>query len=133
MPVLQLTTIGRRTGQVRTVILTSPTRLGEALVVVAPRGGDDQHPGWFLNLQDESDVQVAVQGQPAGPMRARVAADAEPGPDAPALGDDVAGQVVGVHLAAANSATPRRPSATSRSWSVPSNSPATVSTAATTR
>jgi deazaflavin-dependent oxidoreductase (nitroreductase family) len=73
MPVLQLTTTGRKTGLPRTVILTAPTRVGDALVVVASRGGDDRHPGWFLNLQDDPRVQVRVQGQPERPMRARVA------------------------------------------------------------
>jgi deazaflavin-dependent oxidoreductase (nitroreductase family) len=77
MPVLELTTTGRKTGQPRTVMLTSPARLGEAFVVVASRGGDDHHPGWFLNLRDEPRVQVAVQGRPAQPMRARVATEQE--------------------------------------------------------
>ena len=72
MPVLQLTTIGRKTGQPRTVILTAPARLGADLVVVASRGGDDQHPAWYLNLQDNPDVQVALRGEPARRMRARV-------------------------------------------------------------
>jgi deazaflavin-dependent oxidoreductase (nitroreductase family) len=73
MPVLQLTTIGRKSGQARTVLLTSPLQEGTTFVVVASRGGDDQHPAWFLNLSDNPDVQVALQGKPAEPMRARVA------------------------------------------------------------
>jgi deazaflavin-dependent oxidoreductase (nitroreductase family) len=77
VPVLELTTTGRKTGQPRTVILTSPVRAGDALVVVAARGGDDRHPAGFLNLQDDPDVRVALQGEPARPMRARVATPAE--------------------------------------------------------
>ena len=77
MPVLELTTTGRKSGQRRTVMLTSPARLGEAFVVVASRGGDDHHPGWFLNLRDDPRVQVAVQGRTAQPMRARVATEQE--------------------------------------------------------
>ena len=77
MPVLQLTTTGRRTGRPRTVMLTTPTRVGQALVVVASRGGDDLNPSWFLNLQENPDVQVAVQGRPTQPMRARVATPQE--------------------------------------------------------
>jgi deazaflavin-dependent oxidoreductase (nitroreductase family) len=73
MPVLRLTTIGRKSGLPRTVLLTSPARVGEALVVVASRGGDDRHPAWFLNLQNDPHVQVSVQGGPTRPMRARVA------------------------------------------------------------
>ena len=77
MPVLELTTTGRKSGQRRAVMLTSPARLGEALVVVASRGGDDNHPGWFLSLRAGPRVQVAVQGRPAQPMRARVATEQE--------------------------------------------------------
>jgi deazaflavin-dependent oxidoreductase (nitroreductase family) len=77
MPVLELTTTGRKTGRSRTVLLTSPMRDGAALVVVASRGGDDQHPAWFLNLRENPDVEVAVQGKPSQRMRARVATSEE--------------------------------------------------------
>jgi deazaflavin-dependent oxidoreductase (nitroreductase family) len=77
MPVLELTTTGRKSGQPRSVMLTSPLQEGPALVVVASRGGDDQHPGWFLNLRDNPDVKVAVKGGPPRRMRARVATDEE--------------------------------------------------------
>jgi len=77
MPVLELTTTGRKSGQPRSVMLTSPLRDGDALVVVASRGGDDKSPAWLLNLKDNPDVEVAVQGKPAEPMRARVATPEE--------------------------------------------------------
>jgi deazaflavin-dependent oxidoreductase (nitroreductase family) len=73
MPALELTTTGRKSGQRRSVMLTSPVQEGERIVVVASRGGDDQHPAWFLNLRDQPDVEVAFKGQPAQPMRARIA------------------------------------------------------------
>jgi deazaflavin-dependent oxidoreductase (nitroreductase family) len=73
MPVVELTTIGRKSGQPRSVLLTSPLQEGTAVVVVASRGGDDQHPAWFLNLRDHPDVQVALNGGPRQPWRARVA------------------------------------------------------------
>lgn len=76
MPVLELTTTGRKSGQPRSVMLTSPHQEGDALVVVASRGGDDTHPAWFLNLKDTPDVEVAYKGAERRPMRARVA-DAE--------------------------------------------------------
>ena len=82
MTVLELTTIGRKSGQPRTVLLTSPLREGDAYVIVASRGGDDQHPAWFLNLRDNPDVQVTLKGEAAKPMVASVA-DA----DLHALGD----------------------------------------------
>jgi deazaflavin-dependent oxidoreductase (nitroreductase family) len=77
MPVLELTTTGRKTGRSRTVMLTSPVQEGSTLVVVASRGGDDQPPAWFLNLQDAPEVGVALQGKPTQPMYARVADAAE--------------------------------------------------------
>lgn len=73
MPVLELTTTGRKSGQPRTVMLTSPLQEGDTLVVVASRGGDDKSPAWFLNLRDNPDVEVALAGKPKQRMRAHVA------------------------------------------------------------
>ena len=71
MPVVELTTTGRKSGQPRSVMLTSPLQEGDSFVVVASRGGDDQHPAWFLNLRDNPDVEVAVKGGPRERRRAR--------------------------------------------------------------
>jgi deazaflavin-dependent oxidoreductase (nitroreductase family) len=73
MPVLELTTTGRKSGQPRSVMLTSPLQEGPVLVVVASRGGDDHAPAWLLNLQENPDVGVSLQGQPTRRMNARVA------------------------------------------------------------
>lgn len=73
MPVLELTTTGRRSGEPRSVLLTAPLTDGGAYVVVASRGGDDKHPAWFLNLRDRPDVEVAVRDGPREPMHARIA------------------------------------------------------------
>ena len=77
MPVVELTTTGRKSGKPRTVMLTSPLQEGSTVVVVASRGGDDQHPAWFLNLRDNPDVEVAMNGEPRKPMKARVASPDE--------------------------------------------------------
>lgn len=77
MPVLKLTTIGRKSGEPRTVMLTSPLQEGTTIVVVASRGGDDTHPAWFLNLRDNPAVDVVYQGQPSQRMHARAADAAE--------------------------------------------------------
>ena len=77
MPVLELTTTGRKSGQPRSVMLTSPVQEGSTLVVVASRGGDDRSPAWFHNLQANPDVEVRLQGRPRQRMRARVATAAE--------------------------------------------------------
>ncbi|GAA1675242.1 nitroreductase/quinone reductase family protein [Fodinicola feengrottensis] len=73
MPVLELTTTGRKSGQQRSVMLTSPLQEGDTIVIVASRGGDDTHPAWFLNLRDNPEVKVAYKGKPAEPMHARIA------------------------------------------------------------
>jgi deazaflavin-dependent oxidoreductase (nitroreductase family) len=77
MPVLELTTTGRKSGQPRSVMLTSPYQDGSTIVVVASRGGDDTHPAWFLNLRDKPEVEVAYKGAAKKPMRARVASPEE--------------------------------------------------------
>lgn len=77
MPVVELTTTGRRSGTPRTVLLTAPVHGEDRYVVVASRGGDDRHPAWFLNLRANPDVEVAVGGGERVPMRARVADPAE--------------------------------------------------------
>jgi deazaflavin-dependent oxidoreductase (nitroreductase family) len=73
MPVLELTTTGRRSGERRATMLTSPLREGNAYVVVASRGGDDHHPAWFLNLRDDPNVEVVLEGRPRIAMTARIA------------------------------------------------------------
>lgn len=72
MPVLELTTTGRKSGQPRSTMLTSPLVEGDRMVIIASRGGDDHHPAWYLNLREHPDVEVAVQGGPKRPMRARI-------------------------------------------------------------
>jgi deazaflavin-dependent oxidoreductase (nitroreductase family) len=77
MPVVELTTTGRKSGQPRTVILTSPLQEGDSIVVVGSRGGDDRHPAWVLNVQQNPDVDVKFAGKPKQRMRARVATPEE--------------------------------------------------------
>ena len=73
MPVIELTTTGRKTGKQHSVMLTSPLQERGAVVVVASRGGDDRHPAWFLNLQANPEVKVSYEGEPKQAMQARVA------------------------------------------------------------
>jgi deazaflavin-dependent oxidoreductase (nitroreductase family) len=72
MPVLELATVGRRSGRPRSVLLTSPAREGDTLVVIASRGGDDRHPDWLLNLRAQPRCEVSLQGGPRRPMVARI-------------------------------------------------------------
>ncbi|MCW2706885.1 MAG: nitroreductase [Frankiales bacterium] len=73
MPVVELTTTGRKSGQPRAVMLTSPLQEGSTFVVVASRGGDDNPPAWLLNIEASGDVQVATNGEEPQPYHARVA------------------------------------------------------------
>ncbi|MCX6466583.1 MAG: nitroreductase/quinone reductase family protein [Pseudonocardiales bacterium] len=72
MPVLELTTVGRRSGEARSVMLTAPLEVDGHPVIVASRGGDDRHPAWFLNLRAHPEVQVSMKGGPRTPMHARI-------------------------------------------------------------
>lgn len=74
MPVVELTTTGRRTGRPHHVLLTSPVQDGRTLVLVASRGGDDRPPEWLRNVRADPAVRVRTgRGRRARPMRARVA------------------------------------------------------------
>ena len=73
MPVVELTTMGRKSGLPRTVLLTSPIQEGDAVVIVASKGGDDDHPAWFLSLRDHPEVEVVIKGGPQHTRHARIA------------------------------------------------------------
>lgn len=73
MPVVELTTTGRKSGEPRTVMLTSPYQEGNTWVVVGSRGGDDRKPGWVFNIEANADVKVRFGGSPVQPVRARIA------------------------------------------------------------
>jgi deazaflavin-dependent oxidoreductase (nitroreductase family) len=63
MPVLVLTTTGRRSGKARRHMLTTPLELEDSFVLVASFGGDDRHPAWFLNLREHPVVEVTMRGR----------------------------------------------------------------------
>ena len=72
MEALELHTTGRKSGQRRSSMLTSQiTTDAGALVIVASKGGEPEHPAWFLNLQANPDVEVTRRGTTT-PMLATV-------------------------------------------------------------
>jgi len=75
LPVLLLTTVGRSSGEARTIPLFY-LREGESLVVVASRAGTSRHPGWYLNIERNSRVVVQLAKETRG-MTARVATEEE--------------------------------------------------------
>ena len=76
MAAVELHTIGRKSGQRRSVMLTAPVREPGRVVLVASKGGDDRHPEWYLNLVADPDVELTIDGS-TKPMTARTAAGAE--------------------------------------------------------
>ena len=76
MPVLELTTTGRRSGKERSTMLTAPIVEGGRLVLVASFGGDDRDPAWYRNLRANPNVRVTTLGATRD-MIARVAIDEE--------------------------------------------------------
>jgi deazaflavin-dependent oxidoreductase (nitroreductase family) len=59
---LLLTTTGRRSGQQRTTPLIYG-RDGDRFLVVASKGGADEPPAWYRNLEADPDVAVQVRGE----------------------------------------------------------------------
>lgn len=57
---LILTTTGRRSGEARSTPLIYGTA-GDDYLVVASKGGDDQAPAWYLNLEAAPEVDVQVR------------------------------------------------------------------------
>ncbi|TYQ11972.1 UNVERIFIED_ORG: deazaflavin-dependent oxidoreductase (nitroreductase family) [Gordonia westfalica J30] len=74
-PVLLLTTIGRKSGEPRTVPLVY-LRRGDQFVVVASQGGSAKHPAWYLNLRDNPDVTIQL-GKETFDLVARTANETE--------------------------------------------------------
>jgi deazaflavin-dependent oxidoreductase (nitroreductase family) len=76
MPIVELHTVGRKTGQPRVTMLAAPIMTDERIVLVASKGGDDRNPTWLLNLQADPDVEVSASGATRA-WRARVASGEE--------------------------------------------------------
>jgi len=76
MAAVELHTTGRKSGQRRSVMLTSPVFEPDRVVLVASKGGDPRHPDWYTNLVADPDVEITYKGE-TRPMRARTATPAE--------------------------------------------------------
>ena len=67
---LRLTTIVRKSGQERSVII-GYLEDGPNLVALAMNGWEEGHPSWWRNLEAHSDAVVRLAGQDLRPVRAR--------------------------------------------------------------
>lgn len=75
LPVVLLTTTGRRSGRPRTVPLCSLPD-GDDVVVIASYGGLDRPPAWWLNLQAKPEATLR-EGRERRPVVARNAVGTE--------------------------------------------------------
>jgi deazaflavin-dependent oxidoreductase (nitroreductase family) len=75
LPVVLLTTTGRKSGKQRTVPLCS-FRDGDDVVVIASYGGLDQPPAWWLNLEASPQAEL-LAGRERRAVTARNAAPDE--------------------------------------------------------
>ena len=73
---LRLATVGRKSGQERSVII-GYLEDGPNLVAIAMNGWDEGHPAWWLNLATQPDAVVRLPHQQPLPVRARLAAGEE--------------------------------------------------------
>ncbi len=75
VPILLLTTTGRRSHQPRTSALIFGQD-GQDYLVVASTGGAPRHPSWYLNLETTPEAMIQVRAQHV-PVIAHAASEAE--------------------------------------------------------
>jgi len=73
---MQLTTIGRKSGKERHVIVAY-LEDGQNVTGLATNGWDEGHPAWWLNLEAHPDALIRLPHQQPRPVCARLAAGAE--------------------------------------------------------
>jgi deazaflavin-dependent oxidoreductase (nitroreductase family) len=73
---MRLTTVGRRTGQARSVII-GYFQDGPNLVTMAMNGWGAGEPAWWLNLQSHPDATLELADGTCRPVTARIAAGDE--------------------------------------------------------
>jgi deazaflavin-dependent oxidoreductase (nitroreductase family) len=76
MPSVELHTTGRKSGQRRSTMLTAPILEDDRIVLVASKGGHQDHPDWYKNLVANPEVELTVDGR-TRPMRAATATPEE--------------------------------------------------------
>jgi deazaflavin-dependent oxidoreductase (nitroreductase family) len=76
MSVVELHTVGRKTGQARVTVLTSPVHDEDRVLLVASKFGDARNPQWYGNLTANPDVEIVIDGR-RRQLRARTASAEE--------------------------------------------------------
>lgn len=76
MTPLELHVTGRKSGEQRSTLLTSPIHDDGRVILVASKGGASDHPQWYKNLVVHPEVEITMGGR-TRPMRARTASPEE--------------------------------------------------------
>lgn len=76
METIELHTVGRTSGQRRSTLLTAPIFDESRVIIVASKGGHDEHPDWYKNLAANPDIEITIHGETRR-MRARTATPEE--------------------------------------------------------
>jgi deazaflavin-dependent oxidoreductase (nitroreductase family) len=74
-PLIVLTTMGAKTGEPRTAIVTYH-KDGDRWAIAASKGGDPKDPLWFHNLEAQPDVTIEVDNEQV-PVHAVITSGAE--------------------------------------------------------
>jgi len=76
MQTVELRAQGRKSGEWRSTLLTAPICEHDQVVLVASKGGHPGHPQWYLNLAENPDVEISIEGD-VRELRARTASAEE--------------------------------------------------------
>ncbi|HVX68110.1 MAG TPA: nitroreductase/quinone reductase family protein [Mycobacteriales bacterium] len=76
MKTLEIHVKGRKSGNVHSNMLTTPVYDDNRVVIIASKGGSQDHPDWYKNLSANPDIEVTIDGE-TKPMRARTASAEE--------------------------------------------------------
>jgi deazaflavin-dependent oxidoreductase (nitroreductase family) len=76
MQCLELHAIGRKTGQMRSTMLSTPLEEDGRIILVASKGGYPEDPIWYKNLVANPEVEITIRGTTT-PMLARTASPEE--------------------------------------------------------
>lgn len=60
-PILLFTSKGRKSGLPRTIAIIY-TQVGDKYVIIASKGGSPTHPKWYLNIEDDPNVEIQIKG-----------------------------------------------------------------------
>jgi len=76
MKPVELHSYGRTSGRRYSTMLTAPVRDDRRIVLVASKGGYQDHPDWYKNISANPDVEITIDDRTI-PMRARTASSEE--------------------------------------------------------